>query len=314
MEILIEGETEGIFRDPQVLQVLERLDQTIKKLYPDLVKHSWTMNNQLKQTHRKLMDNSVEAYSVPDEPSLVAQLLVLIEGGNYEDLERLVSLDYSNARMSVSTKTLGSKEAVEILHTLQPKIDHMFEPLKIRYPDLKATLTGGVGTWARVFDAISWSQIRSFGLAFLIISMILIGIFGSLKMGLIAIIPNTFPMLTVFGLMGWADLKLNTTTLFTAPIIIGIAVDDTIHFLTHYRLSLIKGQSIGESINSTLREVGQAIFFTTLILISLFLCFIPVNHVGVSHFAILAVVAVIAALIADLLLLPALCRVFHLQV
>jgi len=121
-------------------------------------------------------------------------------------------------------------------------------------------------------------------------------------------------MLTVFGLMGWADLKLNTTTLFTAPIIIGIAVDDTIHFLTHYRLSLIKGQSIGESINSTLREVGQAIFFTTLILISLFLCFIPVNHVGVSHFAILAVVAVIAALIADLLLLPALCRVFHLQV
>jgi len=314
MEILIEGETEGIFRDPQVLQALELLDQTIKKLYPDLVKHSWTMNNQLKQTHRKLMDNSAEAYSVPDEPSMVAQLLVLIEGGNNEDLERLVSLDYAKARMSVSTKTLGSKEAVEILLTLQPKIDQIFEPLKKLYPGLKATLTGGVGTWARVFDAISWSQIRSFGLAFLIISMILIGIFGSLKMGLIAIIPNTFPMLTVFGLMGWADLKLNTTTLFTAPIIIGIAVDDTIHFLTHYRLSLIKGQSIGESINSTLREVGQAIFFTTLILISLFLCFIPVNHVGVSHFAILAVVAVIAALIADLLLLPALCRVFDLQV
>ena len=148
---------------------------------------------------------------------------------------------------------------------------------------------------------------------YLDISIILVGIFGSFRMGLIAIIPNAFPMLTVFGLMGWADMKLNTTTLFTAPIIIGVAVDDTIHFLTHYRLSLAKGQSIDESIKSTLREVGQAIFFTTLILISLFICFIPTSHVGVTHFGILAVIAVIAALISDLILLPALCRVFNLK-
>jgi len=313
MEILIEGDTEGMFHDPQILQTLEQIDQVVKKLYPDLVMKSWTMNNQIKQTHQKLMDNRIEYYSVPDDKSLISQILILIEGGNYEDLERLVSLDYANARLSISTKTIGSKESVEILQKLQPKINEILEPLKKKYPSIKGTLTGGVGTWARIFDAISWSQIRSFGLAFLIISIILIVIFGSLKMGIIAIIPNSFPMLTVFGLMGWADMKLNTTTLFTAPIIIGVAVDDTIHFLTHYRLSLAKGKSINESIISTLREVGQAIFFTTLILISLFLCFIPTSHVGVTHFSILAVIAVISALIADLILLPALCRVFNLK-
>ena len=97
------------------------------------------------------------------------------------------------------------------------------------------------------------------------------GIFGSLKLGLVAVLPNTFPMLTVFGLMGWFGYKLDTTTLMTAPIIIGIAVDDTIHFLTHYRLSLLRGASITEAISSTLREVGQAIVFTTLILMSIFL-------------------------------------------
>ena len=112
---------------------------------------------------------------------------------------------------------------------------------------------------------------------------------------------------------GVQTCALPISTLFTAPIIIGVAVDDTIHFLTHYRLSLAKGRSIDESIISTLREVGQAIFFTTLILISLFLCFIPTSHVGVTHFGILAVIAVIAALIADLILLPALCRVFNLK-
>ena len=313
MEILIEGETEDMFRDPQVLQSLEKIDHTIKKLYPDLVMQSWSMNNQIKQIHQKLMNNSKDSYSVPEDRSLISQILILIEGGNNKDLERFVSFDYSNARLSISTRTIGSKESVEILQTLQPKINEILNPLKQNYPSIKGTLTGGVGTWARIFDAISWSQIRSFGLAFVIISIILIGIFGSVKIGLIAIIPNAFPMLTVFGLMGWADMKLNTTTLFTAPIIIGVAVDDTIHFLTHYRLSLAKGKDIDESINSTIREVGQAIFFTTLILISLFICFIPTSHVGVTHFGILAVIAVIAALIADLIFLPSLCRVFKVK-
>ena len=313
MEILFETESEGAFRDPEMLLALETIKQRIQERYPELVTYNFTLNNQLKQTHRKLMDNHKEAYTVPRNQELVSQLLILIEGGDYEDLERLVSLDYAHARMSVSLKTLGSKKSVELLKTIQPVIEEILAPMKERYPELRATVTGGVGAWARVFDAISWSQIRSFGLAFLIISMIMFFVFGSLKLGLVAIVPNTFPMLTVFGLMGWIGFKLDTTTLMTAPIIIGIAVDDTIHFLPHYRLSLIRGESIEQSINSTLREVGQAITVTTMILMSLFLCFIPVSNVGVSRFSILALIAVFSALVADLLLLPALCRVFKVR-
>jgi hypothetical protein len=314
MEILLETESAGVFRDPEVLLALEEVKQWIETKYPKLITHNWTLNNQLKQTHRKLNENREEFYSVPDNPELVSQLLVLIEGGDYENLERLVSLDYANARMSISLKTIGSKKSVELLKVVQPGIEKILSPLKERYPELKVTLTGGVGAWARVFDAISWSQVYSFGLAFLIISLIMFGIFGSLKLGLVAILPNTFPMLTVFGLMGWLDFNLDITTLMTAPIIIGIAVDDTIHFITHYRLSLLKGASISEAIHSTLHEVGQAIIFTTLILMSIFLFFIPVSHVGVSRFSILAVIAVFSALLADLFLLPALCRVLRVRV
>ena len=314
MESLLETETEGVFRDPEMLFALEEVKQWIETSYPKLVTHNWTLNNQLKQTHRKLKENREEYYTVPDDPQLVSQLLVLIEGGDYENLERLVSLDYANARMSISLKTIGSKKSVELLKVVQPGIEKILLPLKERYPELKVTLTGGVGAWARVFDAISWSQIQSFGLAFLIISLIMFGIFGSVKLGLVAILPNTFPMLTVFGLMGWLDFNLDITTLMTAPIIIGIAVDDTIHFITHYRLSLLKGASISEAIHATLHEVGQAIIFTTLILMSIFLFFIPVSHVGVSRFSILAVIAVFSALLADLFLLPALCRVLRVRV
>jgi len=313
MEILIETETEGAFRDPEVLLTLESVKQWLQTVYPELVTHNWTLNNQLKQTHRKLMDNREEAYTIPEDPDLVSQLLVLIEGGDYEDLERMVSLDYSNARMSVSLKTIGSKKSVELLKVIQPEVERILVPLKEKYPGLKMTVTGGIGAWARIFDAISWSQIRSFGLAFMIISLIMVGIFGSLKLGLVAVVPNTFPMLTVFGLMGWFGFKLDTTTLLTAPIIIGVAVDDTIHFITHYRLSVLRGASINEAIQSTLSEVGQAIVFTTLILMTIFVCFIMVSHVGVSRFSILAVISIFSALIADLLLLPALFRVLQVR-
>jgi predicted RND superfamily exporter protein len=79
-------------------------------------------------------------------------------------------------------------------------------------------------------------------------------------------------------------------------------------------LSLLKGASISKAIHATLHEVGQAIIFTTLILMSVFLFFIPVSHVGVSNFSILAVIAVFSALLADLFLLPALCRVLQIRV
>ena len=82
--------------------------------YPELVTYNWTMNNQLKQTHKKMMGSDEEAYKIPESTELISQLLLLIEAGDYEDLERMVSIDYANARMSVSLKTIGSKSQLNL--------------------------------------------------------------------------------------------------------------------------------------------------------------------------------------------------------
>jgi len=133
---------------------------------------------------------------------------------------------------------------------------------------------------------------------------------GSFRIGLIAIIPNVFPALIVFGTMGLLDIPLDLTTLLVAPIIIGIAVDDTIHFLTHYRFARANGRSTSDSIRDSFQEAGQAIFITSIILIVSFAVFIPVSHVGIARFSALAIVAIISALLSDLLILPALCQLF----
>ena len=113
--------------------------------YPELVTYNWTMNNQLKQTHKKLMGSDEEAYKIPESTELISQLLLLIEAGDYEDLERMASIDYANARMSVSLKTIGSKKSVELINEVQPELERIIAPLKNRYPSLKITVTGRVG-------------------------------------------------------------------------------------------------------------------------------------------------------------------------
>ena len=132
-------------------------------------------------------------------------------------------------------------------------------------------------------------------------------IFGSLKMGLIAVVPNIFPIMTVFGLMGWADMKLNISTIMTAPIIIGIAVDDTIHFLTRYRMELPALKWNYRLANDkTILTTGLAMITTTGILVMGFLILIFSNFTPTADFGLLAALTIFIALVCDLTFLPAL--------
>jgi hypothetical protein len=163
---------------------------------------------------------------------------------------------------------------------------------------------------ATMLDYISWAQIKSFGLTLVVISVILFMVFGNFKAGVIAIVTNVFPILTTFGIMGYLDIPLDMDTLLIAPVIIGLAVDDTIHFMTHYRLEVDKYGDIKRAAVGAIREAGQAICFTTLILSAGFSMFFMSFHNGLSHFGIFSAIAIITAFIADICLLPALCVFF----
>ncbi|MEJ2416114.1 MAG: MFS transporter [Exilibacterium sp.] len=146
------------------------------------------------------------------------------------------------------------------------------------------------------------------GAALLVITVLLLFLFGSVKIGAVAIFPNLFPILTAFGVMGLLALPLDADTLLVAPIIIGIAVDDTIHFLIHYRAGMRRCRAMSVAVRDSMREAGQAICFTTLTLALGYLTFLLSSHSGMRHFGAVSATAVVAALLADLLLLPALCR------
>jgi len=309
MEVMVDFKKADALKDPQVLFAVQDLQTFMEENKTTKVVKTMSLVNVVKESYKVLNDDDPDFYAVPDDPALLKQVLFLFENANPKDRTRLVTDDYSKARIGLNSINVGSIEALDIMDDIQTFIDDRFKPLKQTYPDLDVTLTGNMALLAIMLDYLAWAQIKSFGIALVVISIILFLVLGSSKAGLVALAPNLFPILTSFGLMGLFKIPLDADTLIVAPIIIGLAVDDTIHFLTHFRISMAKTRNIASAVTESIRESGQAITFTSLILSSGFLVFILSFHNGLSRFGIFAAIAIMTALICDIFLLPALCRV-----
>jgi predicted RND superfamily exporter protein len=168
---------------------------------------------------------------------------------------------------------------------------------------------------ARLIDInnkyLAANMLQGLLIAFLVIALIMGLLYRSLKIILISLVPNMLPLLIVGGMMGYAgiDLKVSTSIIFT--IIFGIAVDDTIHFMSKLRLELGKGKSMLYAVKRTYLSTGKAIVITTLILCGGFLTLIMSDFQGTFYIGLMISVALFFAVIADLTLLPILLLVFY---
>jgi hypothetical protein len=158
------------------------------------------------------------------------------------------------------------------------------------------------------------SLIDSIGWAFVMIALVMMLLLrGSsrwqivnLRGGMIAMIPNVFPVVLIFGAMGHMQILVDIGTMMTASVAMGVAVDDTIHFLTWFRKGIVKGLSRNQAILEAYKRCAAAMTQTTLIggfglAVFAFSTFTPTQCFGIMMLALLA-----AALIGDLVFLPAL--------
>ncbi|HIA57483.1 MAG TPA: hypothetical protein EYN97_08760, partial [Candidatus Lambdaproteobacteria bacterium] len=283
-EILVNtGKIDGL-KDPRILNAMDDLQIFVKNEFPHLVTKSTSLVNISKDSFKALNEGQDSMYVIPDDPGILANTLFMFNNANPKERRRMVTDDYSLGRISVNLRNSGSQEYNDMIFRIHNFADRRFAELKSDYPKLKVRVTGTLAMLSQMTDYISWSQVRSFGLALIVISLLLLLVFSSYRAGMVALLPNIFPVLTIFGIMGYLEISLDTDTLLVAPITIGIAVDDTIHFLTNYRAEVSKHGNIKEGIIKTFRETGQAITFTSIILSIGFLIFLMSSHQGLSNF------------------------------
>ena len=148
--------------------------------------------------------------------------------------------------------------------------------------------------------------VKSFGLAFILIAIMMVFWFRNILSGMVTMLPNVFPAAVIFGWMGWTDRIVDIGSMMTASVAMGIAVDDTVHFLTWFRRGMSAQMNRAEAVRYSYRRCALAMTQTTLIagiglVIFSLSSFQPVSQFGLLMFLLLA-----AALVGDLIFLPAL--------
>lgn len=313
MEIYLDLGTENAFHDPFVLQTIATLQSDIEAGYKDFVVRTSSIADTTKASYKALNEDREDKYVIPDDRNAVSQTLFLFNQSTPDDRRKLVSDNYDKSHISVRLYNKGSYEYSQAWAGIQEDIARTVEVLKTRYPQAQVSMTGMLPLMMQGADYLTSNELQSFSVAIVLVSLMLLVLFGSMKAGLIALVPNLIPAILAYGLLGLTGQPLDITTMMIAPIIIGIAVDDTVHFMVHYRNEVSTDGNIRRALQATLRHSGQSVVFTTLILGLGFGILALAGNAGVASLGIYGFLAILAGLLNDLFLLPAAILVFKLR-
>ena len=176
--------------------------------------------------------------------------------------------------------------------------------------DEQINVTGLLVMYNNMLNSLFSSQILTLGTVFLVIMLMFMVLFRNIKLALITLVPNIFSAAVVLGLMGIFSIPLDLMTITIAAISVGIAVDNSIHYVARFSDEFAANQDYGRSIDTATNNIGQAMFYTTLVITAGFLIMVFSNFVPTMYFGILTATAMVTALIANLLMLPMLLSKF----
>ncbi len=302
LEVLVDSGRDNGIKDPELLHRLDRIRQYGEALLVEDVQVGKTVSivDVVKETNRALNENLDEFYRIPDDPLLVAQELLLFENSGSDDLEDLVDSGFSVARMTLK---VSMADAIQYQAFIE-NIDREFS--KILGGTAELSFTGVMKIMGDTINAVIISMAKTYLVAFAIITPLMVLLIGRVRIGLVAMIPNLTPIIFTLGLMGWTGIPLDAFTLLVGSIAIGLAVDDTIHFMHHFRHYYEKTGSVSQGISETLRSTGQALLYTTIVLSSGFFIYMLASMQNLFYFGLLTGLTILLAFLCDVILAPAL--------
>ncbi|WP_345970435.1 MMPL family transporter [Sulfurimonas sp. HSL1-6] len=292
-EIVVDsGEKDGI-KSPEFMRTVARFTEAFKAQYP-AVRHTTSLVDVVEKFN-DVMDGSP---TVPDGRNLIAQYLLLYSLSLPQGME-------INDRMDVNERRLRVTASVDIVDTsLDLEMMQWVEDWWAQTP-YRAQVNGQTEMFAHMQHDVTDTLVESILLAIAAVSLMMMLIFRNLRMIPLFIIPNVLPIALVVGVMGWLGITIDLGVAVSGAIIIGVAVDDTIHFLVKYREARREGESFEAALAYVYHYAGKAIVFTTLILSAAFMIFALSDFVPNVNFGIVTASALVIAVVIDLLMLPA---------
>ncbi len=303
-DLIVELPDNDMAKEPENLKRLDEL-QTKVNTY-DLTKRTTSILDILKDLNQTLNNGDTAFYRIPDTEEEVAQMFLLYENAGGTESEYWMDYDYRRMRLMVEISDFNSACVEREMNRIQSDAEKLF-------PGAKITTVGNIPQYVTMMQYLVRGQMLSFVISILIIGVILMIAFQSIRVGLIGLIPNMMPAIFVGGYMGWVGIPLDMMTATLLPMMLGMAVDDTIHFINHSKLEYDRTQHYQTAIRRTFRVVGIAIVITSVITSAVFASFCSSACNMCLNFGLMAIIGILSALAADLFVTPILvnkCKVF----
>jgi len=293
------------FESPDHLADIVRLQTYLEKL-PGVDK-TVSFADYLKLVNYALNKFEPEHYVVPQEGFEIRMAINNFPTMLGEDmLARFMSADFSKTNILLLTHISSSKDFLQVRDKIRAHVKQHFSK------DLIWDVTGLGMAISVSSELLTAGQVKSLAITMLLVFGIMFALFLSIKVGLIAIAPNVFPIIINFGIMGWFGIELSMVTSLIASIAIGLAVDDTIHYLVRYNREFKTDLDEKRAIRDTLTHVGRPITFTTVTICVGFSVLLFSSFKPTAIFGVMMVITSLSALIGDLILLPSLVQ--HVEV
>jgi predicted RND superfamily exporter protein len=295
LEFLIDAHAEDGMIDPALLEKMERFQAYLRGV-PGVTK-VFSVTDMLKTLNRAFQDGREQAFRIPDSAALIAQELIVVDGS--DDLDELLSRDRTRGRITARVAMNASRGLAHDMPEVEARMHEIFGRSATVIP------TGIVYLMHQMEGYLLSTQMKSFLLAFVVITVVMAGSLRSLKLGILAMIPNLLPILFVLALMPLLRIPLDVGTVLIAGVALGLVVDDTTHFLYQLKRQRRRATDTHAAIARAMNRTGRPIVFTSVVLSLGFLVLVFASFSPLVNFGILASVVILLALVFDLIVLPA---------
>jgi len=307
VEVVVDTHEKNGFYQPARMEGLAKLGEEVSAIKQGelFVGKTLSLADILKEINKALNENRDAFYKIPDNRQLVAQEFLLFENSGSDDLEDFVDSQFSKARFTIKMPWADAVLYEDFLNDIRQRFQKVFGD------GVSVITTGMNALLGRTMSATIFSMAESYVIAAVVITIMMILLIGNIRIGLISMLPNLTPIILTLGLMGWLGLPLDLFTMLIGSIAIGLAVDDTIHFMHNYRRYHHETGDVKLAVRKTLLSSGRAMMVTTVVLAIGFFLYMGANLSNLVNFGLLTGFTVITALLADLFMAPALMKELH---
>ncbi len=302
LEITIDSKRKkGILTLP-TLNRIDRLQDSLRT-YPELSK-PLSIVEVIKAAKQAFYGGDPQYYGMPsmNELTFMSSYIPDMRSKKKSLLQNFIDSNYQTTRISVQMANMGTQDIQRIQNKLKPTIDSIFNPAKY-----KVILTGTSIVFLKGTNFLIRNLLESIILAVIVIAILLAFLFTSWRMILISLVPNLIPQLMTAALMGFLGIPIKPSTILIFSIALGISVDNSIQYLSRYRLQLKHSKgNIPVSVVSALKETGYSMIYSSTVLFFGFGIFVMSSFGGTQALGLLISITLLVAGLLNLFILPSL--------